>query len=382
MQHKPLKLVYLTPSLHIAGGVERVLTLKANYLAEQAGYDVTVVLTDGRGKPFFYELSKRVRVVQLDIGFEELWRLSFWRKVPVYLRKQHAYKRKLRACLAELKPDVTVSLLRREINFLCDLTDGSKKVGELHVNRANYRNFEAQDSNLLKRLFARFWMRSLVGQLRRLDRFVVLTHEDEQAWPELTNIEVVPDPLPFVPMTHSSLTARRVVAVGRYAYQKGFDLLLQAWAQVQRHSSEWRLDIYGDGEREPYEQLRAQLGIAPERCSLNGPTSDVQREYQTSSLLAFSSRFEGFGMVLVEAMACGLPVVAFACPCGPKDIVSDGDDGLLVSPGDVEGLASALLRLMGDEPLRRRMGARAVEKARNYELATLGARWQTLFETL
>ena len=91
MQKKQFKLVYITPSLHIAGGVERVLTLKANYLADQEGYDVTVVLTDGAGRPFFYPLSERVRVVQLDIGFEELWSRSFWRKIPLYLKKQRLY---------------------------------------------------------------------------------------------------------------------------------------------------------------------------------------------------------------------------------------------------------------------------------------------------
>ena len=382
MQNKRLRLVYVTPSLHVAGGVERVLTLKANYLADEAGYDVSVVLTDGAGLPPFYPLSPRVRVIQLDIGFEQLWKLSFWQKIPVYLRKQRAFRRQLTSCLCELKPDVTVSLLRREINFLCDIADGSKKVGELHVNRANYRNFEANDSNAVKRLFARYWMRSLVKQLRRLDRFVVLTHEDAQSWPELSNVEVIADPLPFVPEEQSTLTEKRVIAVGRYAYQKGFDMLLRAWSLVQHRCEDWTLDIFGAGDRQPYRELVAQLNIDQARCHLNGPTSDIRHEYLNSGLLAFSSRFEGFGMVLPEAMSCGLPVVAFACPCGPKDIVSDGSDGLLVEPGNVEALAAAMLRLMTDPRLRHDMGHRASLKARKYDLAVIGPRWQKLFEAL
>ena len=96
-----------------------------------------------------------------------------------------------------------------------------------------------------------------------------------------------------------------------------------------------------------------ELGIDSSRCHLNGPTADIQKEYVNSSVFAFSSRFEGFGMVLVEAMACGLPVVSFACPCGPKDIVRDGEDGFLVENGNVDDLAQQLMKLMADEILRR-----------------------------
>ena len=379
---RPLRLVYLTPSLYIAGGVERVLTLKANYFADHFGYDVTIVLTDGKDKPFFYPLSERVKVVQLDIGFEQLWQLSFLRKIPVYLRKQRQYKRRLTDLLTSLRPDITISLLRREINFLCSIRDGSRKIGELHVNRANYRNFEANDANWLKRLFAGWWMHSLVGHLRRLDRFVVLTREDAAAWTELENVEVIPDPLSFSPGAVSTLSRQRVVAVGRYVYQKGFDLLLQAWARLQQQFPEWELAVFGAGNREPYERLMQQLGIDGRRCHLNGPSDDIRAEYLDSGLLAFSSRFEGFGMVIVEAMACGLPVVSFACPCGPKDIISDGEDGLLAEPGNVDQLASKLAAVMGSRQLAQRLAAGARQKALEYEMPVLAEKWRTLFETM
>ena len=175
MEDKRYKIVYLTPALYMAGGVERVLTLKANYFAEHFGYDITIILTDGKGKPLFYPLSDKVNVINLDINFEELWTCSFLKKIFVYLKKQRLYKKRAREELLRLCPDITVSLLRREINFINDIKDGSRKIGELHVNRANYRNFEQGDANFIKNLFAKFWMRSLVGKLKRLDRFVVLT---------------------------------------------------------------------------------------------------------------------------------------------------------------------------------------------------------------
>ena len=381
MKQKPLKIVYLTPALYMAGGVERVLTLKANYFAEQFGYDITIILTEGKDKPLFYPLSDKIKVINLNIGFEELWTCSFAKKIFVYLKKQHQFKKALTKELMRLRPDITVSLLRREINFLNDIKDGSRKIGELHVNRANYRNFEADETNCIKQLFAKLWMYSLVSKLKRLDHFVVLTEEDKSAWPELQNICVIPDPLSFLPTQHSPLTEKRVIAVGRYVYQKGFDLLLQAWAKIEKNHSDWQMAIYGDGNREPYEQQMKELGIDSSRCHLNGPTADIQKEYVNSSVFVFSSRFEGFGMVLVEAMACGLPVVSFACPCGPKDIVKDGDDGLLVENGNVNALTDSLIRLMGDADLRRRMAANGIKNVQRFSMMHIAERWKGLFES-
>ena len=380
MAQGPLKIVYLTPALYMAGGVERVLTLKANYFAEHFGYDITIILTDGDGKPLFYPLSDKVKVLNLNIGFEELWTCSFVKKIFVYLNKQRLYKKKVEAELMRIRPDITVSLLRREINFISSIKDGSRKIGELHVNRANYRNFEAGDANFIKNLFAKFWMRSLVAKLKRLDRFVVLTNEDKQAWPELSNVIAIPDPLSFVPTQKSELTQKRVIAVGRYVYQKGFDLLLQAWARVEKLHPDWQLAIFGDGDRTPYQQQAALLGLSPQRCQLNGPTSNIQQEYANSSLFVFSSRFEGFGMVLVEAMACGLPVISFACPCGPKDIVKHGEDGLLVENGNVEALAVALSQLMSNEALRRSMSVAAQGNVQRFGMQQIAERWRAVFE--
>ena len=381
MINKPLKLVYLTPALYMAGGVERVLTLKANYFAEHFGYDVTIILTEGKGKSPFYPLSERIKVVNLNIGFEQLWNCSFLKKIFVYLKKQRQYKKALTAELMKLCPDITVSLLRREINFLIGIKDGSKKIGELHVNRLNYRNFEANDTNFIKQLFAKLWMSNLVKQLKRLDRFVVLTEEDMLAWPELQNVSVIPDPLSFVPTAQSSLSVKRVIAVGRYVYQKGFDLLLQAWAKIERQCPDWMLVVYGDGDRAPYEQMMRNLGIDTSRCLLNGPTTDIQREYVNSSLFVFTSRFEGFGMVLVEAMACGLPVVSFACPCGPKDIVRDGEDGFLVENGNIDELVQQLMKLMVDYRLRTAFARHAQQNAQRFNIEQTALRWKSVFES-
>lgn len=381
-ENRHYKIVYCTPALYMAGGVERVLTLKANYFAEQFGYEITIILTEGKNRSFFYPLSDRVKVINLDINFEDLWMCSFIKKVFIYLKKQRLFKKLLTSELMRIRPDITISLLRREINFLASIKDGSKKIGELHVNRSNYRNFEKNESNYIKNFFSRFWMNNLVFNLRKLDKFVVLTEEDKSQWQELSNVVVIPDPLPFQTDVVSPLTSKRVIAVGRYVYQKGFDLLLQAWAIVEKQNQDWELAIYGQGERAPYEQLIDTLKINRNRCHLYGPTDSIQHEYFKSSVLAFSSRFEGFGMVLVEAMSCGLPVVSFDCPCGPKDIISEGVDGVLAPNGDVEQLADSLLYFINHPEEIQHFSKNAQIKSKHYSLNALCLRWKELFDTL
>ena len=382
MSNSPLKIVYCTPALYMAGGVERVLTLKANYMADVLGYDITIILTEGKEKPLFYPLSKKIKVINLDVDFEALWTCSFFKKIFVYLQKQRIFKKRLTEELIRLKADITVSLLRREINFINDIQDGSRKIGELHVNRANYRNFEAGDTNIVKRLFAKYWMHNLVSHLKRLDRFVVLTEEDKASWTELSNVEVIPDPLAFDIDQVSPLTNKRVIAVGRYVYQKGFDLLLHAWKLIEQQYPDWELAIYGMGDRTPYEQIIEELQIDRTRCHLNGSTSDIKAEYLNSSLFVFSSRFEGFGMVLIEAMACGLPVISYDCPCGPKDIVRHNEDGLLVPSGSIGSLAKAMDKMMCDVNLRQQMAKAAVKNVQRYKLDSVCQHWHSLFESI
>ena len=380
MTDRTLKIVYVTPALYMAGGVERVLTLKANYFAEHFGYDITIILTEGKGKPLFYPLSDKIKIVNLDINFEELWTCSFVKKVFVYLKKQRIFKKRLSEALMTLRPDITVSLLRREINFINDIPDGSRKIGELHINRANYRNFDAEEAGQLKRLFAKWWSGRLLSHIRKLDRLVVLTDKDRESWVELDDVVTIPDPLSLTPSSVSPLSEQRVVAVARYSHEKGIDLLLQAWSEVEKQNSGWRLDVFGDGDRRPYERLMAQLHINGAHCQLHGRTNNVEHEYLKSSLFVLSSRFEGFGMVLTEAMACGLPVVSFDCPWGPRAIIRDGEDGLLAENGDTHALAQQLLRMMGDDRLRSQMAANAVKNVQRFSIAHIAVQWKALFD--
>ncbi len=382
MDNKRYKVVFCTPALYSAGGVERIVTVKANYFAEQLGYDVTVIVTEGKGRDCFFSISNKVDIINYELNFEELWRLPFWRKILVFVRKQYLFKKKLTADLCHIGPDFTISTLRREINFLTQVNDGSVKIGELHVNRANYRNFDERNVSFVKKLFAKYWMKNLVSNLKRLDKMIVLTNNALADWPEIDNIVKIPDSLPFKITGKSELTDKRLISIGRYAYDKGNDLLLQVWAIVEKKVFDWKLDIYGNGNIEPYREQMKKLNLDQQRCHLFGSTVDVKREYMSSSIFVFPSRFEGFGLVLIEAMACGVPVVSFDCENGPRSIITDGDNGFLIPPFDINLFAEKIMLLMKNQELRCMMGANAQKAASQYEMDKIGLQWKNLFDEL
>lgn len=379
----PIKIVYCIPGLYAPGGMERVLTLKANYLAEKLGYDVTIILTEEKERKLYYELSPLVKVINLDINFDRMHQAGVMKRIFKYFYYQQLYRTRLRRALKELQPDITVSTLRREINFITSIDDGSRKIGELHFSRDNYRNFnDIKAPDCIRKTAARLWMKQLLGQLKRLDKFVVLTHEDRKKWVELDNVMCIHNPSTFVAPRTSDGEAKRVIAVGRYTYQKGFDLLLPAWKTVSKRHPDWELVIYGDGERAAYQKLADELGLNPKTCRLEGSTQQVATEMAASSVFVLSSRYEGMAMVIGEAMSCGLPLVAFTCPCGPRDMITDGEDGLLVENGNVEQLAEKLNYLIENEEKRKQMGRNAAVNVQRFNLEHIMQQWDELFKSI
>ena len=382
MADKTLKIVYITPSIHTADGAARVLTMKANYFAEHFGYDITILLTEGKGLPFFYHVSEKINIINYDLNFEQLWNCPFWKKFFIYIPKQIRYRRLVRKDLMRIRPDITISLLRREINFLNNIKDGSKKIGEIHVHRDNYRNFKDEKSNFVMNFFAKFWSRQLLNNLKKLDRFVVLTDKDRESWVELDNVVTIPNPSPFMPSAVSPLTEKRVIAVARYSHEKGIDLLLRAWSLVEKRTEEWRLEVFGDGDTTAFNALIDKLGIDRSRCRLNGRTSDIEQEYLKSSIAVCSSRFEGFGMIIIEAMACGLAVASFDCPWGPQSIIKDGEDGLLVENGKIDKLADAIVTLSNDKDKREAIAKNAVQSVKRFQMDMIADQWKKLFKSV
>ena len=231
----------------------------------------------------------------------------------------------------------------------------------------------------------------LAGELRRaypeLDALAVLTHDDRTDYARLlaaghTRVVRIPNALPELDGDRSSLANPLVLAAGRLTYQKGFDLLIPAFETVARAEPEWTLRIFGEGAKEPRLRKKILRRGLHDHVLLMGPTAFMGRELAKASIFALSSRFEGFGMVILEAMSKGVPVVSFDCPRGPAEIVRDGENGLLVPNGDVEAFGEALLSLVRDPARRRRMAAAALETAREYDMEIIGRQWDELIDTL
>lgn len=379
---KQVKIAYCIPSLYYPSGMERVLTLKANYFAEHFGYEIHIILTDGKDKKPYYELHPAIHIHQLDVNYDALYGYSLLKRIWKYWKKQVLYKKRLNNCLCEIQPDITISLLRREINFISEMEDRSVKLGEIHFNKSNYREFS--DNNLpsfLQQIVRKYWMRQLILQLRKMKYFIVLSHEDATEWTELKNVKVIHNPLPFFPDQKSDSTQKQVIAVGRYMPQKGFDRLISAWSIVSKKHPDWTLCIYGDGMRQQLQKQIDELGISS-TCLLKHSVPNIIEKYCESSIFVLSSRYEGFGMVIIEAMACGVPPVSFTCPCGPRDIIDNGKDGLLVKNGDIEGLAEKICYLIANETVRKEMGQQARVNVKRFKIEQIAQQWKTLFESV
>ena len=376
-----MKILYCTHSTYNPGGMERVLLNKVTYLSQLPGWEVSIVTTDQHHRPPFYPFPEKVRMTDLDINYSDDNDKGAWKKIFGYLRKRKEHKRKLTALLEKERPDIVVSLYPSESSFIPDIKDGSKKVLELHF--CKFFRLQYGRKGLLG------WIDKLRTRqderiVRRFDKFVVLTHEDKGYWGNLPNIEVIPNAAMQVSESCSDVTDKRVIAVGRLDYQKGFDRLIEAWEWIQRTGewADWRLDIFGQGEwQEMLQQMIDEKGLQ-DTVRINKPTKQIGEEYVKSSLLVMSSHYEGFPMVMIESMACGLPVVSFDYKCGPKDIIQHGINGLLVPEGDIKALANAMMEVMTDETYRRMLSRNARKVVDTYSEEAVMARWIRLFTSI
>lgn len=373
-----MKLVYCICETYNPGGMERVLLNKVRYLVEQHGYDITVVTTDQNGRAPFYPFPEKVKMVDLGINYSEDNAKGVFTKILNYLRKRRVHRQRLTELLMREKADVVVSLYPSESSFIPYIKDGSKKVLELHFNK--FFRLQYNRTGVLG-LIDRWRTRQDERIVRRFDRFVVLTEEDKGYWGDMPNIQVIPNAALFMADRYADMSRKRVIAVGRLDYQKGFDRLIDAWQIVCTTGlfQEWRLDIFGQGEWKDMLKARIKEYGLQNSLHLNEPTKEIAKEYADSSMLVMSSNYEGFPMVMIEAMACGLPAVSFDFQCGPKDIIRHGVNGLLVKNGDIQGLADAMMTLMGDEPLRKRMSEEARKVTETYSEEKVMGKWVSLF---
>ncbi|MEY2692525.1 MAG: hypothetical protein RIT03_915 [Bacteroidota bacterium] len=361
-----MKILYITNGIHGAGGLERVLSVKASYLADVLEHEVHIVVLNNKGASLFYEFSAKIQlhhVVVTGNNISYIWQ----------------YIKGMRDIVATLKPDV-ISVCDDGLKgfYLPLLLPKTPIIYERHISQQIA--FGVHPS-MLKRLRVGLQLQLMTRLGRTFDKFVVLTQDNLNEW-NLPNTVVIPNPLSFFPETQSALTNKTVIAVGKHTHQKGFDRLLQCWATIVKTNPDWSLEIYGKAdEKQGMFQLAKQLQIE-NNVRFFEPVPDIATRFLASSVFAFSSRFEGFGMVLIEAMACGVPCVSYDCPCGPKDIIRSDEDGFLVPNHDLDDFTQKLLQLIENQELRNKMGAQAKINVQRYLPEVVVKQWDELFRSL
>ncbi|WP_297175987.1 glycosyltransferase family 4 protein [uncultured Porphyromonas sp.] len=367
-----MKLVYLINNTWYAGGQTRVLANKVNYWVEH-GHEVYILTTDQLGRQPFYEIDPRVKMIDFDIRYIQADQLSKWEKIklnPTFLRH---HWRLLKKTLSEIRPDITISMFGKDMYLLPFIKDGSAKILEAHGARYTW-------------IFSR---KGLLGKLhnwvdlqivKRFDRLVTLTHEDLPTW-GVNNAICITNASSFEPTEVANLDVHKVIASGRYSEQKNFESLIEAWVIVHSLHPEWILKLCGQG-LENLDHMIDALGLGDSIEKYE--SKNMLKEYMDSSICACSSKHEGLSMILVESHMCGIPGVSYACPCGPRDIIVDGETGFLIEQvGDHISLAKSIVRLIEDEDTRKTMGRNARERAiRLFSVEVIMNQWIRLFKEL
>ena len=374
-----MKVMYVVEAVNLPGGYDRVIIEKANYLAEH-GTEVIIAVTSHALAEPYYPISEKVKVVDFKLDFHRQYGHHIFYRAYVYFTLMRRYRKVLTDLLYVERPDVVITTLGRDIDFITDIQDGSAKIGESHIAKDYVRNLHLMEQRgFVYRLLAKHWIHKLDRKVRKLDTLVLLTQHDADSWAGLTTTVVIPNALPFYPQQASSCDNKKVIYVGRLNEQKGLEYLIKTWEGVYQRHKDWQLHMYGEGEQETLvRQLIKDAGLE-HVVILHKPTKQIMEKYIESSIFLLTSRFEGFGMVLVEAMACGVPVVSFDCPWGPADIISNGTDGYLVEYLNTDEAAQRVCQLIENPQLRKDMGARARVNVKRFQRDLVMKQWTDLF---
>ncbi|MCB7128091.1 MAG: glycosyltransferase family 4 protein [Candidatus Brocadiales bacterium] len=345
------------------------MTYKANYWVNK-GWEITILTFDDGSTPPFYNLDSRVRHIPLGIAG----------KSPNLIAKLYSNLKRiavLRTAIRKSKPDAVITIGERS-NVITLLATRGLKVPVVVSTQTDPASYS----------IGRVWEQLRLWTYPWADQVIAHTERTLASYPHKVQscASVIPNPVKVPPTGNASVNTRlkkpSLIAMGRFVHQKGFDLLLRAFAQLKDRYPDWTLTILGEGPlRMELESLRDELGLA-DRVLLPGIQKNPHEILKQADLFVFTSRFEGFGNALCEAMACGLPVISTDCRSGPREIIRDGVDGLLVPPEDVDSLAAAMGRLMSDEAERKRLASRAVEVTERFGLEKVMRMWEEVLNNV
>ena len=358
-----MKLLYITNGITGSGGLERVLSVKTSLLAEDFGYEVHIVSLNEIGKETFFTFSDKVKKHYIEV---------LGNPFQYFLKYTNGIQKKV----TEINPDLISVCDDGLKGFLLPrlISTKAKWIYERHVSKL-IENSGSQNVFSMCMMKVKWKMMGYFAS--DFSKFVILTEGNRAEWAPLKNVTVIGNPLPFKADDVSDIEEKIVVCVGKISYQKGQDLLLQIWEKVAAKHPDWELHLYGKENKEFLNTDRL-----PHNIRYFSPTPNLERVYGSSSIYVMSSRFEGFGMVLIEAMEFGIPCISFDCNYGPSDIITDKVDGLLIKNGDLQFFALQIIALIQNPNLRQQMGEKARQNVQRFSARRIVQQWDELFKEI
>lgn len=381
-----MKILIMHRSYALIGGAERVITDKANYLAN-AGHQLLLVSYEQGQHPLPYELHPSVGYKDLDCRFFTLSKYSLPLHIYHFLRLRSKFRKALRSTVEDFKPDVVVlaSDWQTLMGAVVQSVNPIPVIAEFHNTYAYIMRKVGSSENWLRKMVTKFYYRQTISNLRKCSKLVVLTEIDAQNWRRhFDNVCVIPNPVTQYPEVIDDIPKDngRIIFVGRFNHEKRIDRLITAFSMFADRYPDWHVDIFGDGnEKENLLHQIDECGLV-NRVVIHEPTKAIYDEYKRSEMLVLCSEHEASPLVLVEAMACGVPCVSLDCPTGPRAIIKDGETGLLAKDGDVNDLASKIEWLIAHEAERKEMGRKARVFAASRKQDVVMGQWEKLYTNL
>lgn len=371
-----MRIVYVNDALAIMGGLERILIEKANELTERYDYEMFILTTNQGDHPIPFPLNSRVTFIDLAIQFHGQYQYCGMRRWLKKMELKQLFRQRLKQQLNIIQPDVIVCV-RTEL-----VSDVSKVKGKVPLV------FESHTSRYAQRFNNGDWFSQAKVEMnnyavRFAQKVVALTEGDAKDWRKINScVQVIPNMVHLNPMgQYCDYDSKSVIFVGRFSGQKDISSLLKIWQLVNSIHPDWQLQIFG-GFGEEQSILLPKIAEMNANIIVHEPTPHIFEGYLKSSIFMLTSRFEPFGLVLPEAMSCGLPVVAYDCPYGPADIITDGKDGFLIKNRNVDEFAEKVCALIENRELRKVMGQAGILSSQRYDASFIMPKWKDFFEQL
>ena len=379
-----MKIAYTYPAFINIGGADKIIINKANYMAEKMRDDVYLITDSQNGLKPFFPVSDKVKMIDLDINFFQQYQYSPLKRFWVYRRLTNLFKQRMSKLLAEIRPDILISTFSRDAKFVNLYKRYAKAtIAEVHTTKKNIRALpELRRKGFPYTLLADYIEHELDKSAKQFDEVIVLNNLEKELWAPVRNVRVINNAVQIYPKETNLLSAKSAIFVGRAEYEKGPDRLIEVWKLVAERHPDWTVKMFCTGAMLNDLQAKVKEYGLEEQLLFMPPTKDMEHEYMTSSLCLMTSRFEGFPVVLQEAMGCGLPCLSFNCPSGPRYIIKDQEDGYLVENGNLEAMAEHVCELIENVELRKKLGQKAKENMAYYSEERIMGQWKVLFEDL